>query len=132
VIADCLEKQFTSHDLCDESHDPGVKTGVQVLLPLAGDTALEKTRPCDKEKLVKTLKLGKACGFDGIPNECLGDLPRRPLVHLTHLFNHCLRLSHFPKPWKEVITLPKPHKDPKFPQNLGPISLLCTTGKLQY
>jgi hypothetical protein len=30
----------------------------------------------------------------------------------------------------KVITLPKPGKDPKFPQNLCPISLLSTTGKL--
>jgi hypothetical protein len=30
----------------------------------------------------------------------------------------------------EVITLLKPGKDPKFPQNLLPISLLATTGKL--
>jgi hypothetical protein len=74
----------------------------------------------------------RSFGIDGIPNECLRHLSRRPLVHLTHLFNHCLRLSHFPKSWKEakVITLPKPGKDPKFPQNLRPISLLSTTGKL--
>jgi hypothetical protein len=41
------------------------------------------------------------------PNECLRHLPRRPLIYLTHLFNHCLGLSHFPKPWKEakIITL---------------------------
>jgi hypothetical protein len=76
--------------------------------------------------------LKKACGIDGIPNECLRHLPRKPLVHLTHLFNHCIRLSHFPDSWKEAktITLPKPGKDPKFPQNLRPISLVSTTGKL--
>jgi hypothetical protein len=44
---------------------------------------------CNKNihKLTNTLKLRKACGLDGIPNECLRHLPRRPLVHLTHLFN---------------------------------------------
>jgi hypothetical protein len=88
--------------------------------------------PCDLQKLISYLKLRKSCGIDGIPYACLRRLPRRPLVHLTHLFNHCLRLSHFPNPWKEakVITLPKPSKDPKFPQNLRPIRLLSTKGKL--
>jgi hypothetical protein len=71
-------------------------------------------------------------GIDGIPNECLRHLPRRPLVHLTHLFKQCFRLAHFPKSWKEakIITLPKTVKDAKFPQNLLPISFLPTTGKL--
>jgi hypothetical protein len=55
------------------------------------------------------------CGMDGILNECLGHLPRRPLVHSTHLFNHSLRLSHFPQSWKEakIITVPKTGKDCK-------------------
>jgi hypothetical protein len=75
--------------------------------------------------------LRKACGLDGIPNECLGYLlPRRPLVRLTRLFNHCFGLSHFPLVGRKDITLPKSGKEPKFPQNLGPISLLCTTGNL--
>jgi hypothetical protein len=39
------------------------------------------------------VKLRKACGLDGIPNECLRNLPRRPLVHLTHLFNYYFPLS---------------------------------------
>jgi hypothetical protein len=77
-------------------------------------------------KLVKTLKLRKACWLDGILNECLRDIQRRPLVHLTHL------LSHFQKPWEKakVKPLSKPSKNPKFPQNLCPISLLSTRGKL--
>jgi hypothetical protein len=47
-------------------------------------------------------------------------LPRRPLVHLTHLFDHRLRLSYFSRSWniEKIITLPKPGQDPKSPQNL--------------
>jgi hypothetical protein len=91
---------------------------------------LGKVRPYGIHKLVNSLKLGKACELD-ISNECLKYLPR-PLVYLTHLFNHCLCLSHIPKPWKEakVITLVKPSKNPEFPQNLRTICLLPTTGKL--
>jgi hypothetical protein len=91
-----------------------------------------KFRPCEVSKEILSLKLGKACGIDGIPNECLRHLPRRSLVHITHLFSHCLRLCHFPAPWKEakIIALRKPGKNPKFPENLRPISLLSTTGTL--
>jgi hypothetical protein len=98
---------------------------VQALLASVDNTPLEKVRSCEM------LKLRKVCELDGIPNKCLRHLPRRPLVHLTHLFNHCLWLSHFPKPWKYAkVMLLKPGKDSKFPQSLRLISLLSTTGKL--
>jgi hypothetical protein len=76
--------------------------------------------------------LRKARGLDGIPNECLRNLQRRPPVYLTHLFYHCFQLSRVPKPWTEakIVTLPKPGKDPKILQNLLPISVLYTIGKL--
>jgi hypothetical protein len=132
ATAECLENQFTHHDLCDENHERRVEAGVQTLLEAVDNKPPERIRPCDLQKLISSLKLRMSCAIDGIPNECIRYLPRRPLVHLTHLFNLCLRLSHFPKSWKEakIITLPKPGKDPKFPQNLRPISLLSTTGKL--
>jgi hypothetical protein len=65
-----------------------VEARVQALLEAADDTPLEKVGPCDIQILIKSLKQGKTCGTDGIPSECLKQLPRRPLVHLTHLFNH--------------------------------------------
>jgi hypothetical protein len=120
------------HELCDENHERRVEARVQTLLEDVDNSPPQRIRPYDFQKLINYLKLRKDCGIDGIPNECFRHLPRRPLVHLTHLLNLGLRLSHFPSPWKEakVITLPKPSKDPKFPQNLRPISLLSTTGKL--
>jgi hypothetical protein len=73
---------------------------------------------CDLQKSINSLQLKKGYGIDGIPNECLRHLPRRSLVHLTHLINHCIRLSHFPASGKEakVVALPKPDKDPKIPK----------------
>jgi hypothetical protein len=118
AIADCLENQFTPHDR-------RVEARVQALLEAEGNDTPDRIRPCDLRKLLNSLKLRKACGIDGILNECLRLLPRRPLVHLMNLINHCIWLSHFPTPWKEakVVALPKPGKDPKFPQNLHPINL---------
>jgi hypothetical protein len=114
-----LENLFTPYDLCDEHHERQVQVCVQALLE-AEEHPLppERIRPSDVQKLIQSLKLRKACGINVILNECLRHLPRRPLVHLTHLFNHCFRFSHSPFAWKEakVITLPKPGKDPQFPK----------------
>jgi hypothetical protein len=88
-----------------------VEARVQALLETVDNSPSERVRPCNLQKVINSLKLRKACGIDGIPNECL---------------------RHLPNIWKEakVITIPKPGKDPKFPQNLHLISLLSTMGKL--
>jgi hypothetical protein len=53
AIAECLEIQFTPHDLCDENHERRVEARVQALLE-AADSALptEKIRPCGLLKLI--------------------------------------------------------------------------------
>jgi hypothetical protein len=109
-----------------------VEAQVEALLATADEDTPVNFQPCDFSKEIQFLKFRKVCCFDGIPNEYLQHLPRRPVVHLTHLFHHCLRLGHFPAPWKEakMMALPKLGRDPKFPQNLRPISLLRTTGEL--
>jgi hypothetical protein len=101
AIADCLENLFTPHDLCDENHKRRVEARFQDILEVE-DGPPEKTRLCDFLKLPSSLKLRRICGIDGVPNECLRQLPRRPLAHLTHLINHCIQLSHFPNLWREA------------------------------
>jgi hypothetical protein len=57
------------------------------VLKTVGNNLPERGKPCGVRKLMKSLKLRKAYGNDGVPNECISNLTR-PLVHLTHLFNH--------------------------------------------
>jgi hypothetical protein len=46
-----------------------METTVQVLFASVDDAPLKKVWPCDVHKLANSLKLRKACGLDGIPNE---------------------------------------------------------------
>jgi hypothetical protein len=64
-----LENQYTSHDLCDDNHESQVEARVQALLEAVNNNQLERMRPCDIQKLIKSFKLREACGIDGIPNE---------------------------------------------------------------
>jgi hypothetical protein len=109
-----------------------VEAQVEAVLPTIIEDIPVNFQLCDVSKEIRFLKLGKGCGFDGIPNYFPQHLPRRTLVHLINLFNHSLRLGHFPIPSKEakIITLPKPSKAPKFPKNVRPTSVLSTTDKL--
>jgi len=81
AIADCLENRFTHHDLCEEHHERRVEALVQDLLETEDTAPSEIIIPCDLKRLIKSLRLKKACGIDGIQNECLRYLPKRILVH---------------------------------------------------
>jgi hypothetical protein len=66
-----------------------------------------------------------------IENHCVGSHTATFWGYINQIERQ-LEASHFLTPWKDTksITLPKPGKNPTFPQNLLPISLLPTTGKL--
>jgi hypothetical protein len=55
TIADCLENNFTPHDLYDGNHKWWLETSVQALLEVVDDTPLEKVRPCDMQTLKSEL-----------------------------------------------------------------------------
>jgi hypothetical protein len=59
AIADCLENQFTSHNVCDENHERRVEAGVQALLEADDSNPPARTIKCDLQKLLNILKLKK-------------------------------------------------------------------------
>jgi hypothetical protein len=50
AIADCLEIQFTPHDLCDENHERRVEAKVQALLETVYKNPPQRIRPFDVQK----------------------------------------------------------------------------------
>jgi hypothetical protein len=80
---------------------------------------------------IQAFKLGKTCGFDDIPSEYPRHLPRRPLAYLTHVFNYCLLLRHFPAYWNEANAITaKIRRRPKLSPNLTSHQPLVSYGKL--
>ena len=79
-----------------------------------------------------SMKLRSAPGNDRITPLMLCRLSRKTLTHLTHLFNHLLRLGYFPTCWKKakVVPVPKPNKPGTDPNSYRPFSLLITLRKL--
>jgi hypothetical protein len=57
AITDCLENQYTPHDLCEENHERCVEARVEALLKALDNDPPERIRPCDLQKLIDSLKL---------------------------------------------------------------------------
>jgi len=80
---------------CGESHERLLVATVEALLLTVNSDSPERLGPCDVQTLINSHQLGKACGIDGIPNECLRHIPRRLLVHITafdcHIFCYLRR-----------------------------------------
>ncbi|KAL4121826.1 hypothetical protein QTP88_014259 [Uroleucon formosanum] len=74
----------------------------------------------------------KSPGHDLITAEIARKLPDKAIIHLTHIFNAILRISHFPIQWKlaTIILFPKPNKPIDNPSSYRPISLLPFFSKL--
>ena len=81
---------------------------------------------------IKSLKCGSAPGDDEISNEMIKNYPSRTINILHRVFILCIRIGHFPRPWKraKIKMIAKPKKDASLSSNYRPISLLSNVGKL--
>lgn len=133
AIASVLETQFSpNYTRIDSDFISSTHRKVKHYFNTHTEQNTNYKTPKAIHQLLKSTKLRKAPGPDGIPAIALRSLPRKTVVALTNIVNAILRLQYFPTVWKEatVITIPKPGKDPMFPQNYRPISLLIHLAKI--
>jgi hypothetical protein len=70
IIADSIENQFLCMTYVICHHRGHVEAEVEALMTTVDEDILVNFRPCGVSKEIHSLKLGKACGFYDIPNEC--------------------------------------------------------------
>lgn len=133
TFADSLYLRFQPHhDISDPAFTKKITDEVNLYLQQTPTEQIPITSPKEVKDVIKTLPLHKSSGPDGISPLALKRMPKRALVHLTKIYNACLKFLHFPSQWKEatVITIAKPGKDPTLPNSYRPISLLDFLGKV--
>ena len=133
ALADSLEKSFQPNTTpADPLHDRNVKRIVTDFFDRGHNIIPKSIKKKKIVAIIKKLKPFKASGPDNIQNILLKNLPDEAIAYLTQIINCIIKLAHFPQCWKSarVVCLPKPGKDPKFPQNYRPISLLNTMAKI--
>lgn len=134
ALADTLERTFTPHDdPSDIDKIEQVERQVRGLEHLASSPDdIFRTTPAEINRVISQLKSRKAPGLDQIPNAALKELSKKSIRFMAHVFNAILRLGYFPLQFKEskIVLFQKPGKDPQFPQNYRPISLLSGVSKI--
>ena len=135
LIAQCLNKHFSSvgenmaskFKNLDISKDPTDYISCDITNP----ANLSCTNLPEITKLILSLVLKKACGYDLISNRILRSSCYVIAPYLTFLFNNCLKKGIFPDCFKvaQVVSLFK-GGDKQDPSCYRPISLLPAIGKL--
>ncbi|KAL4104985.1 hypothetical protein QTP88_020260 [Uroleucon formosanum] len=129
LIADSLEHQFQTNPGPDI---PEVTAYYQSLQNLNTTNYKLFTTPGTIQKIISNLCKKKAPGDDLITNTALKFLPNNTLLSLTQIINSSFRICYFPLAWKKavIISIPKPGKDHKLPENYRPIALLSSISKI--
>jgi len=126
-----LSKVFQPHnDINNNLLDTNIENSLFSPLPLY--LAPKPFSPNEVQYYIKSFPLKKSPGIDLITAEVARQLPKKAIIHLTHILNSILRLSYMPLQWKVsvIILFPKPGKPPDITSSYRPISLLPFFSKL--
>lgn len=132
AIADTFEQTHLQNiDMGNDIHEKQVNRLTRHI-PSSKDEKIELVKPSEILRIISRLKKSKAPGEDNIQNEIIKSLTRKAIIVITKINNSILINKTYPKIWKtaRMIVIPKPGKNPAFPQNLRPISLLNNLSKI--
>lgn len=132
-LADSLEDQCSPLlDSVPRRHLDMVESEVQRRSSLPPADSLEPATASEVDSIIKSLKVRKAPGSDGITNKVVKHFSLALVYLLVSIFNAAMSNSMFPDAWKsaEVIGIHKPGKRASEPSSYRPISLLSTLGKI--
>lgn len=130
-----MENQFTLDFNEDTDIDHIIEIEDKVTQDLSEEIDHETinfTTPDEIVSILKNLNIKKAPGPDATTNAALKNLPTKQIAEITNITNACLTSSYFPKTWRhaDIIPIHKPGKNPTFPVNYRPISLLSNFAKV--
>lgn len=126
--ANLLNEYFLNQTYIDNSDSNVPDLGPQTTSTVINDLLLTAS---ETEDILKSLKVDKASGPDGISNKILREAAKELSIPLTNLFNQSLSCCKVPASWKEAhVTAIFKKGDASLPSNYRPISLLNTMEKV--
>jgi len=131
LFKDFLYQTFQPHpEIFSLENNIAVAESLNSLLPVS--RPVKHFSPSEVKFVIDKYPQKKSSGFDLISEEVTRCLPKKAIIHLTHIFNCILRLSYFPILWKfsTIIMIPKPKKPPDTVSSFHPISLLPFFAKI--
>jgi len=132
-IADAYQDQFTENPVKDRRFRSHVIKTVNNRLnyPMLYDPP-NPVEEWEVTLYIKSTKIKKSPGPDGVTNKMLKNLPPNIIAYLVLAINLMFKLAIFPKSWKTAAVIPilKPGKDRAEPTSYRPISLLPVLAKV--
>lgn len=132
AIADFFHSAHTTHTAPPNEFDTETNQAFNYLMDQPVDGPVSSFDYSDIMVIIGESKNRKAPGKDEINNVLLKKLPVESVKFITGIFNRCVQLGHWPKPFKTAIIVPiiKKSKPTDRVESYRPISMLSAVAKI--